>query len=93
MGMAVGMIQNKRVLLAVAGLCAALALAGCGRKAVPVAPQPEGRMTPVIPDATGTARLPRATALSSSLSAPPAEITANPARAGDRRFVLDGLLN
>lgn len=86
-------MTTSRFLILAAALVALLGASGCGRKAVPVAPQPEGRATPVVPDAAGTARLPRATPLSSDLSVPPAEITANPARAGDKRFVLDGLLN
>ncbi|MBB3952096.1 hypothetical protein [Aureimonas jatrophae] len=69
------------------------ALAGCGRKTVPVATRADG--TParvVVPAADGTARLPRVAPVTSDLSVLPTEITRNP-NAEKKRFPLDGLLN
>ncbi|KQQ79012.1 hypothetical protein ASF65_14155 [Aureimonas sp. Leaf324] len=75
------------------GLCAALALAGCGRKTFPVATRADGQVSrAVVPDAAGTARLPKVAPLASDRSVLPTEVTTNP-DADKKRFVLDGLLN
>ncbi|WP_136625087.1 hypothetical protein [Aureimonas flava] len=75
------------------GLVAALALSGCGRKTVPVAKLPDGQVSrAVVPDATGTARLPKVAPLATDRSVLPTEVTTNP-NAEKKRFLLDGLLN
>lgn len=85
--------MTKRAYAICLGLCAVLALAGCGRKGVPVAKLPDGQVSrAVVPDATGTARLPKVAPLATDRSVLPTEITTNP-NAGKKPFLLDGLLN
>jgi hypothetical protein len=75
------------------GLVAVLALSGCGRKAVPVATRADGQVSrAVVPDALGTARLPKVAPLANDRSVLPTEITTNPG-ADKKSFALDGLLN
>lgn len=70
-----------------------MALAGCGRKTFPVATRADGQVSrAVVPDAAGTARLPKVAPLAGDRSVLPTEVTTNP-DAEKKRFVLDGLLN
>lgn len=74
-------------------LACAVALAGCGRKTVPVATRADGSPARVVvPAPDGTARLPRVAPVTSDLSVLPTEITRNP-NSEKKRFPLDGLLN
>ena len=85
-------MNNRGITLAL-GLALAAFLTGCGVKSVPVATRADGQpATAVRPAPDGTARLPKATPLASSLSVVPTEITRNP-NAERKRFFLDGLLN
>ncbi len=85
--------MTKRAYAICLGLAAVLVLAGCGRKSVPVAKLPDGQVArAVVPDPTGTARLPKVAPLASTRSVLPTEITTNP-NAEKKRFFLDGLLN
>jgi predicted small lipoprotein YifL len=74
-------------------LAGALALAGCGRKNLPVPPTPEGqepRPAAIEPQDPALGRVTGITGGRTDVS--PAEITTNP-RAEPRPFILDGLLN
>jgi len=85
--------MNGRGFTLALGLACLLAASGCGRKSVPVYPRAAGQPpAAVVPEPNGTARLPKATPLASSLSVAPTEITANP-NGPKKRFFLDGLLN
>ncbi len=85
--------MTKRAYAICLGLCAVLALAGCGRKSVPVATRADGQVSrAVVPDALGTARLPKIAPLATDRSVLPTEVTTNP-NAEKKRFLLDGLLN
>jgi len=85
--------MNRRCITLALGLALAGTLAGCGVKSVPVAKRADGQVSrAVVPAPDGTARLPKATPLASTLSVVPTEVTRNPG-ADKKPFFLDGLLN
>ena len=72
-----------------------VALAGCGRKNLPVPPSSQGdnpRPIAVAPDPQGLARGPGISPIASDSTVTPREVTRNP-NARERPFILDRLLN